>query len=222
MPPQGFDKYHISWSLDNIVCGFEHFRQLHGRYPMSHDLTTCEYLPNVKTLNRKFGSLINIRKQLGIHESDLRVGTHRSNISKKIGERGFNAEQNLYSTLISKFHEPFVHNQSRVVVNKKHLKVDFLVFHKHGKFAVDVFHPESERGHFSTNVSVKYRTYADFPFTFFLVVANEEVGQSQINENTSRAIAHRPDNISLIRMDDFIEQIGKYTPLQDPYTTRDG
>lgn len=216
--PKNTPKWRISWSIDNILEGFKEFFRIHQRWPIGQDLDHCEYLPNVKTVHRKFGGIINIREKLGLSEVDYRIGIRRSNTSKEIGQRGYNAEQTLYMILLKKFYEPFVHNQSRVVLtNGSWVKVDFVVYHKHGKFAVDVFYPKADNIHYSNNIAIKYKTYINFPFTIYLVLANELITSEMLKLNETAAKNWRNKNAILFSYRAFIDKIGEYSALPNPY-----
>ncbi|MBI4092753.1 MAG: hypothetical protein HY420_02390, partial [Candidatus Kerfeldbacteria bacterium] len=211
--PLNKPKWHISWSLDNILEGFKEFFRVNNRWPVASDLVICDYLPNVKTLERKFGGIVKIREKLGLENAHFNKGQWRSERSKLLWKRGYFAEQSLSSLLIEYFGEPFVHNQARVVINENQwVKVDFLIYHKTGKFAVDVFFPTNDRQHFSSNVSAKYRTYKDFIFTIFLVVGNNAITSEFIKENIDSALHERNKKVKLISLNDFLKEVGKYEP----------
>lgn len=108
IPPEGKSKFNISWNLDNIISGFKKFYEENNRWPLAVDMKICKYLPNVKTLNRKFGGITNIRKELGLIEINLTKGETRSIKAAFLQKQDFNAEQDIYKML---------------------LKVDFLVYH---------------------------------------------------------------------------------------------
>ena len=167
--PNNKPKKNVSWTLDNVLCGFRYFYEQHGRWPVHVDLKNCQYLPNVKTLERKFKGITNIRSLLGILNNNFSSGENRSKISKETGVRGFQLEEIVYSKLIEIFYEPYVHYQSRVKVSSESsLRVDFLVYHKNGKFAIDVFFPDSDITRFSANIRIKAKIYQSFSFTLFL------------------------------------------------------
>lgn len=222
IPPDGFDKWHVAWSVDNIIEGFKLFQKENGHWPMSHEIDRCPYLPNINTIQRNFGGIIEIRKHLGLTEIDFRTGSYRSNVSKNVGLRGFVTEEKLRTTLVKLFLEPFVHTQSRVLVRGININVDFVVYHKSGKFAVDVFYPDIEKIRFTNNIVQKYRTYKYFPYLIYLCVANEGISQDDLLRNTQTAKISRNPNAKLITQHDFLEEVGKYDPLPDPYHIRVG
>jgi hypothetical protein len=214
--PPDKDKFHISWTQDNILCGFRKFYEDNGRWP-DHTDNSCPYLPNVKTLQRKFGGITKIRSILGINDIDHRKGVYRSDISRIVGKRGFTLEEDVYKLLVDRFHEPFVHYQSRAMPASG-IRVDFVVYHKKGKFAIDVFYPDNNKIRFSTNVSLKYKTYKSFPFELYLCVGNDQLFTSDIENNIASSKIDRNPNVILVGLNDFIQRMGQYQPLDNPYS----
>ncbi|MFH1535198.1 MAG: hypothetical protein ABIF80_04415, partial [Patescibacteria group bacterium] len=178
----------------------------------------CEYLPNVKTLERNFGGITNVRKQLGLSNIDYSKGKDRSKKSKFLQKQGFEAEQAVYEILADYYHEPFVHNQARVIVKNKALNLDFLVYHTTGKYAVDVFFPDDERGRFTNNACVKFNTYGDFQYKVYLVVFNPKITQDDIIRVDHSIKKNRNENSILVHITEFEKVIYKYIPLKDPYS----
>lgn len=217
--PFGYTKWQVTWTLDNVLEGFKHFFSEHGRYPMAHELVNCAYLPTPKTLDRKFGGITKIRGLLGLNDVDYRKGALRSAVSARIGKRGFDLEEEMYQMLASRFHEPFVHYQSRIALSAygSSTRVDFLVYHRDGKFAIDVFYPDNERSRFSNNVAMKIKIYKNFPFRVYLVVGNPEIGSEMIVENQTNAVNYRNANIVMLTKEEFSKTVGEYQPLPDPY-----
>ena len=203
--------------MDNVLCGFRKFFEENGHWPGQYDMSLCQYLPNVKTLERKFGGIINIRKQLNINEFDLRSGAPRSRSAFQVGKRGYISEESIYEKLVRRFHEPYVHYQSRVTLTDKVIRVDFIVYHKNGKFAVDVFCPSNDYRHFSQNVTMKYIFYKDFPFLIYLCVTNAGIDNEMTNIRRKTQKNKIRENIILVSLDEFIITFNKYTPLSDPY-----
>lgn len=224
-PPKGKSRVNISWTWSNVECGFKLFFERHGKWPDRVDINECEFLPNIKTLERKFGGIREVRKRLGLPITDLSRGKSRSMIASKIGKRGFDLENEVYETLARRFHEPFVHIQSRVLIEpqttsafvRRSIKLDFLVYYRTGKFAVDVFFPDAHKFHFSDNVAVKYRLYRTFPFDLFLVVGNPAITDDMVRNNSNMARNERNSRITLSTLSDFERKITGYEPLNDPY-----
>lgn len=227
--PDNFSKWKVSWSLDNIIEGFKMFKAKFGYYPIKdQDFAKVEYLPNIKTIQRKFGGIKKIRLSLGLENTDFSKGNYRSAIASKIGERGFVEEEKLYKHLVDVFYEPFVHNQSRIKISGfgSSVNVDFLVFYKNGKFAIDVYYPDSNIRDFSNNTSAKYRAYKNFPaqINLFLVVANSFFTQKEVkkflqNKSTrDKKVEVEGKNIKIVTQE-ILEQVifKNHTPLNNPY-----
>lgn len=218
-PPPGVQKYHISWALDNILHGFRHFYSVNDRWPIGIDLEKCDYLPNVKTLERKFGGIRKIREQLGILVTDFSSGQPRSEMAREIWQRALVSEEQVRAILIERFYEPFVHNQARITLDERRtVRVDFLIYHSAGKFAVDIFHPGKEIRRFAGNIYMKYEIYKDFPFHVYLCVTNPEISREELAENSKNAQKSRNKKATLITHNDFVRILGDYTPLKDPYS----
>lgn len=215
--PSEFKKWHISWMLDNVLEGFKQFYNDYSRWPIGIDFKLCSYLPNVKTIERNFGGITKIRELLGFSDVDYSRGKIRSSIAKTIGKRGFNFEEEVYKFLLERFYEPYVHCQSRVVIKDASINLDFLVFHKSGKFAVDVFYPDSEKQRWTNNISVKYNTYKNFPYKIYLCIGNKDISRSMIDSNVLKSKIYRNPNALLVTFDEFIKIVNKYEPLNNPY-----
>ncbi len=218
VPPKDVKKWHVSWTLDNVLEGFKKFYAENNRWPIGYDLRSCNYLPNVKTLERKFGGITQIRSLLGLKTINFNTGETRSIKSREISKRGFYLEQKTYQSLVDLFHEPFVHNQARVVISTDvRVRVDFLIFYKEGKFAVDVFYPEGDKAHFVNNVSLKYKVYKDFPFHIYLCVGNEMISEKLLKHYCQSAKNHHNKNITLLTYKSFLREVESYIPLLNPY-----
>jgi hypothetical protein len=163
--------------------------------------------------------MIGVRRHLGLSDAEIdhRKGKIRSEKATHIGRRGFYIEQKLYSTLLERFHEPYVHNQARVVLPHQLMKVDFIVYHREGKFIVDVFYPDHSSSRFANNVAMKFGNYTNFPLKTFLVVGNPKVTHEMIESNNLNAHNKRNKNLTLVTFEEFLTEIQKYQPLQDPY-----
>lgn len=66
-----------------------------GRYPTAHDIDLYPYLPSSRQIQRRFGGLPELRKQLGIQITDYTRGRTRSNKAAIIGKRGLNYEKDI-------------------------------------------------------------------------------------------------------------------------------
>jgi len=219
IPPEGFDKWHVSWTLDNVLEGFKHFYNLNHRWPIGLDLRTCQYLPNAKTLERNFGGIIAVRQQLGISEPHFNAGSRRSDKAVNLASRGFVLEEEIYTILVKKFHEPYVHNQGRMSLGEgKTGRADFIVYHQHGKFFVDVFFPDTEYSRLVNNMVAKIRTYRHVDKDVFLVIGNPDIREKSIARYLSSVKIKVNTHLKFLTRDSFLQMIGEYHSLANPET----
>lgn len=209
--PESVDKQFVTWNLGNILEGFRYFFELNNRWPIHTDLQECRFLPTAKSIERKFGGIKRIRGLLGLQETDLARGVHRSGISKRIWARGRNLEQIVYKELLRVFHEPFVHNQSRFFFLDKEVRVDFLVYHQGGKFAVDVFHADENKARYKNNIRMKLLVYKNFPEKLFIVSGNPEIAVETGRSN------NQGENTQIMDLPAFLQNLSSYRPLRNPY-----
>ena len=88
------------WSLEQLKVGFLKFRELYGHYPTAHEIDVFEFLPSSRSIQRRFGGLVELRKTLELKSSsDFRTGTHSSKRAKKINERAYKTEKKYMSIL---------------------------------------------------------------------------------------------------------------------------
>jgi len=125
------------WDKQSIQDGFDRFRREHGRLPTAPELDDTPYLPSSRQIQRAFGGLVSLRKELGYLDTNFGVGAFRSDIARTIGPRGRKAELSLQQELISHFHEVFVHVEKPFSSYRNRL--DFYVYAPDGNFGVDVF-----------------------------------------------------------------------------------
>lgn len=217
IPPEGYDKWHVSWTLDNVLEGFKHFYKLHNRWPIGVDLRSCKFLPNPKTLERNFGGIIVVREHLGIREPHFNAGSRRSDRATNLSSRAFVLEEEIYSILVKKFHEPYVHNQGRMSLGEgKTGRADFIVYHQRGKFFVDVFFPDKEHSRFVSNMIAKVRTYKHVDQKVFLVIGNPDIAQEAIEQYLVVAKSKLNPNLTFLTKHSFTRIIGDYHPLPNP------
>lgn len=215
--PKDYDRFHVSWTLNNILEGFKLFHKQHGRWPIGIDLRSCPYLPNAKTLERNFGGIVAIRKELGVAEPHFNAGSRRSNRATSLWTRGFELEEEIYTILVKRFHEPFVHNQGRVNLGEGKIgRADFIVYHNRGKFIVDVFFSDTEYSRFAINMAVKTKTYNHIDHAIFLVIGNPDISKQNIDRYLSSTKSPINLNLNFLTKQDFINTVGDFQPLENP------
>ena len=132
------------WKLEEVQAGFEDFYEKNGRYPTSTEIDKHPYLPSARQIERNFGGVVVIRKNLK-HEtqSDFRSGAHSSARAFKINKRAHSTEKLVYDFLVKKFKKELVHREY-FFSDDKRTRADFFIYDKSGNFCVDVFYPSDK------------------------------------------------------------------------------
>lgn len=91
-----------NYTEEEIVEGFKKFHLHNGRFPAQADLRATEYLPDAKTLERRYGGIVSFRKKFNLG-GDLRKGV--TNASKRT-----DAYHELEHFLVAKFGRINVHS----------------------------------------------------------------------------------------------------------------
>lgn len=126
------------WNLEKVRDGFEKFHELFGCYPTAHEVDDFDFLPSSRQIQRTWGGLISLRKQLGQSIENYSSGGTRSKIATSINVRGRKLEIIVRDYLQEKFKEPFVHIERPVHMSSKD-RFDFYIYAKPTNFAIDVF-----------------------------------------------------------------------------------
>ena len=153
-----------TWDPVKIKSGIDEFIAKHGVMPTSSDFINSNHLPSARQIQRTYGGLSNLRKQLGYKEHDFTKGKLRKEIAREGNMRGLTAEDAFEPILISKFGEPFVHVQKRYYKGSKN-RYDFFVYAKNHTFGVDVF-TTKRLEYVTNNVRHKISRYKHAPRDF--------------------------------------------------------
>ncbi len=177
-----------AWQIKDLKSGFEKFYELHGRYPASHEIDIFKYLPSSRSIQRRFGGLVSVRKALGINASfDLRTGEYSSKRAKEISARAHKIEKEVYDYLISMFGIEFVHREY-FFTDDRRTRTDFFIYCKKGNFSVDVFFSKDRRN-FIGCLNSKMKTYKDvhalqYPVIFLQM--NRNISKEEIRNILTR------------------------------------
>ncbi len=132
-----------NWTKEKIKEGFESYYKRYGRYPTATEIDDYEELPSSRQIQRNFGGLPAIRKELGLTGPlDFTKGEYSSKRSKMIGDRSHKSEKEVYKYLTETFGDPFVHREFFFNEDRR-TRTDFYVYYTKGTFSVDVFYPNS-------------------------------------------------------------------------------
>lgn len=180
------------WTLESIKNGLELFHAENGHYPTSVEIDRYAKLPSSRQIQRMFGGLPALRKQLNLkgQPEDFTKGEYSSGRARMIGERSHLIEKEVYTYLVSLYGEPFVHREFFFTDDKRN-RTDFYIYHKSGNFSVDVFYPKDKRC-LTGCLNSKLRNYSvnyQFKYPVIFLMMNRE-----INEETIRTILERKVN----------------------------
>lgn len=177
-----------AWQIEDLNRGFKKFYEIHGYYPASHEIDAFEFLPSARSIQRRFGGLVNIRKDLGLNtQLDLRMGEHSSKRAKKINARAHKIEKEIYDYLADIFGIEFVHRE-HFFTDDRRTRTDFFIYCKDGNFSVDVFFPK-DRHNFIGCLNSKMKTYKDVNMLQYPVIflqMNENISQEEIKNILER------------------------------------
>lgn len=204
MPP-------IQWTLEKIRSGFEEFYKLQNRYPTALEVDQYKFLPSSRQIQRKFGGLKKLKTELGLPSDtlDFSQGSHRSNLAKRIGKRGKNFERDIYSLLVSKFGEIFVHAEKPF--NNHSGRIDFFIYCDGYKFGVDVFFADNLHN-LAGCINLKTKIYRDIDFDIVFLSVNPIIHQNVINKHLNAKLTKLPPYIKVLTVDGFKKYINNIKP----------
>ena len=140
---------------------------------------------------------------------DYTKGQARSNVAKAIGMRGKKFEKEIYSMLVKRFGEVFVHQQKPFDDYKS--RIDFFVYAKNYKFGVDVFYPNDLHS-FVCCVNIKEKTYANFDFDVIFLSLNPQIARTQIDKFILRRKNKVLINSKIMDVNEFENYINNIIP----------
>ncbi len=193
------------WTLAELKSGLELFYSQHSRYPTATEIDNFAYLPSARSIERRFGGLIEVRKTLKLNtQSDLRNGDHRSNLAFKINARGHKFEQEVYTYLVKRFGNEFVHREY-FFTDDKRTRSDFFVYDAQKGFCVDVFYPADRRnlsGCLNSKQN-KYKTDSMRQYPVIFLQMNKELDQTILDQLMKNKKNSLPKGQYLMTVDTF-------------------
>lgn len=209
------------WTKEQLRSGFDYFKELHGRYPTSHEIDTFPYLPSARSMQRTFGGLVSVRKELYPEEiANFTVGEHRSRIAKNTYEKGRNLEEQFYSYLTSEFYEISIHEHK--VIRPGSVNCDFYIYlNEDTGIVIDIFYAESIINLINV-VNIKLKRYSlVIPETYLVVVGNDSITQEEIDKKISNRKIPIPSHINLVSEDHFKQRIVADLKMRSDYVHSD-
>lgn len=193
----------LSWTKEELTSGFNHFKQLYGRYPTAQEIDTFPYLPSARSIQRSFGGLVNVRKELFPSEiSNYTTGSHRSDVAKRTYANGRSYEEAFYLYLIEHFPEIAVHEHK--VIRPGQVNSDFYIYlDEHTGIVIDIFYADSIINLINV-VNIKLKRYSlIIPETYLVVVGNLSIAQEAINKKVMNRRVPLMSHISIASEDYF-------------------
>ena len=195
------------WTLEKLDKGLKTFVGEYGRYPTSDEVDTFPHLPSSRSIQRRFGGLVSLRKQLGISEEhDLRQGMYSSQRAIKINKRSHKTEAIVYKYLVEKFGKHFVHREY-FFTDDKRTRADFFVYDNKTNFCVDVFFPSTKRnltGCLNSKLD-KYRSVQMNQYPVIFLQMNEGFSQIDLDKLIKRKEKPLQQDQYLMSLDTFKE-----------------
>lgn len=204
------------WELEELRAGLENFYEKNGRYPTAPEVDSHPYLPSARSIERKFGGLVELRKVLSLDtQADFREGAHSSERAYKINARAHKNEQEVSKFLEERFGKHFVHREY-FFLDDKRTRADFFVYDKASGFCVDVFYPSDRRnliGCLNSKLA-KYQGLQMNQYPVIFLQMNKEIDQSMLDtivkNKTKKLLAEH----QLFSWDTFIKFCSKRQPLK--------
>lgn len=205
-----------TWTLENLKSGLEHFYKEHSRYPTTPEINAYQYLPSSKTIERRFGGVLGLRKDLGVAgQHDFRTGKHSSLRAKLINKRANETERSVYELLVDQFGKEFVHREY-FFTDDKRTRADFFVYDRESGFCVDVFYPSNKHnliGCLNSKIK-KYRSLHMRQYPIIYLQMNSNLTQIELNMVIKNKKNKLPGGQELMSLDSFKEFCKSRKPLK--------
>lgn len=213
------DPNYLNYWLNNFKSklkeGFDRFFKENGHYPTATEIDSCDYLPSTRLLQRNYGGLENIRKELGLEITNYTKGETRRKTALIANKRADENEKEIYKYLMERFGIQFVHREHPYSDESKH-RADFKVFARNKIFIVDVFFPKDKKSLYSC-LNSKIRKYNIInqnihilPHQIIFLQMNNDVS-SDISEDKKNKM-HR--NQSVMSINQFKNFCNQFYPLK--------
>lgn len=197
----------IPWTLDELRAGLEHFFTEHNRYPTGPEVDAYPYLPSARSIERRFGGLVALRRTLGLKgQDDFRTGAHSAERARKIGQRAHTTEQKVYEFLSERFGQELVHREY-FFTDDARTRADFFVFDNSGNFCVDVFYASDYRnltGCLNSKLG-KYHSLYMRKYPVIFLQMNDELGEDQLERLLKGKTKHLDNGQYLMGWERFKE-----------------
>jgi hypothetical protein len=184
-----------NWTKEEVLAGLNHFYKLYSRYPTAHEIDTFEFLPSSRSIQRQFGGLVVLRKELiPRSHSNYTQGSYRSSMASKTYKRAAKYEEEFYQFLCVHFDPIAIHEHK--IIRPGNVASDYFIYFSANKgIVIDLFYAQDMHS-LGGVVNIKLKRYSSLPFkTIFILVGNELIDIDTIRKYLSRRKVPIPFNI---------------------------
>ncbi len=189
-----------------VVDFMKWFNKQYGHYPTRDEFNNSKQAPcSVRTLERNFGGLVEIRKFLDITNPDHRTGNIRSMTASSAILNSRNEENDLYRFLCENIGRINIHRWEPYL-DEIMKRSDFGIHFKDDHFFIDIFWA-STRNTASGCLNIKLSKIPEgFTQKIYLVCTNKEIDIYNIVSNKKKNI---PENVVIMDIEKLKEHILK-------------
>lgn len=207
----------LAWTKEELRAGFMAFYEAYNRFPTSHEIDAYEYLPSARSIQRSYGGLVSLRKELFPDSiSNYTLGAHRSESAKRTFKNGRDLEALFFTYLTTQFLEIAVHEHK--LIRPGNVSSDFFIYltPKTG-VVIDVFYADSIINFINViNIKLKRYVLVSEP-TYLVIVGNDTITQDLINTKVQNRKIPLPDHIMLCSESYFKEVVVPALRQKSPY-----
>lgn len=208
------------WTKAEILAGLAYFFKLNERYPTAREIDNFEYLPSSRSIQRKYGGLVLLRKEL-IPEShsNYTAGVYRSEMASKTYKRAALYEEEFYRFLCENFEPIAIHEHK--IIRPGNVASDYFLYLSETKgIVIDLFYAQDIHS-FGGIVNIKLKRYSALPYkTIFISVGNERLDIEHVRNFLKRRKLPLPKNIFVDTESNFksstihqIRKLSHYTKI---------
>jgi hypothetical protein len=183
------------WTKDEVLLGLNRFFKLYNRYPTAGEIDAFEHLPTSRTIQRQFGGLVALRKELiPTSYANYTKGVYRSSIARDRYRMAERYEEEFYNFLCKHFDPIAIHEHK--IMRPGNITSDYFIYFGPNKGVVlDLFYAQDLHS-VSGVLSVKLRRYNGLPYpTIFVLVGNNEIDIDRLRRLVSNKKNALPPNI---------------------------
>jgi len=202
------------WSLANIKDGLLYFYEINNRYPSSVEIDKFEYLPSSRSIQRTFGGLVNMRKELGLERShNYTKGAKRSKMAKEADNRARIYEKEFYDFLVSKIPEVRVHEHK--IIRPGETASDFFIYtNETSGIFLDLFYAKDITSLAGiVNIKTNKCLNVNCP-VYFILMGNDQISQREIDEKMLNKKILLPRHIKVITEGYFKQNFSLFVNLK--------